>query len=91
MEIHNMNCVECGIFFSIDLNVAMGWTKNRREFYCPNGHIQRFAEDTKDELENLRKEVKELNSKLEVQAKVIDDLKLELEIYKPVGIVSEFK
>ena len=82
-------CVDCGIHFGLPEEVEPLWRKVHKVFYCPNGHSLQWSIPT-PEVDTLRKEIKELREKLEMaqeeatkQKKRIEELLLELEIWKP--------
>lgn len=56
--VQTINCYLCGIEFGMDNDLYQQRLKDHRDFYCPNGHAQRFLGKNKwekriDELEDL--------------------------------------
>jgi hypothetical protein len=99
-ELQPVDCYSCGIRFGLTEKVVKLWTKNSKDFFCPNGHPLAWTKDKdtpeQKELKALREEVKDLKAKLETalkdaedQKKRADDLAIELEIYKPASVEKE--
>lgn len=92
----DINCHDCGIFFSIQDKIDTIWRGTNKTFYCPNGHGMSYPKKVETpELDKLRAEIKSLNIKLtaaladvDVKKKKISELELELEIYKPATASS---
>lgn len=91
-EKNDINCPSCGIAFGFNKNVERIWRESHKSFFCPNGHAQSWAEASPSEKEHqARKEkVTELEKKLavaetelEAAKKKIEELTIELEIWKP--------
>ena len=68
-EFYNIDCVDCGISFGIQVHIAALWEKNYKKFFCPNGHGLAWTKPTETsqqkELKELRLKVKDLETKLE--------------------------
>ena len=81
-----IHCSECSIYFGItDITYDSCKKNSKRIYHCPNGHKQHFPDKNTDELSQLRIEVKELKEKLDIADKKIEELTLELEIWKPAN------
>ena len=69
VEIAYITCYKCGVVFG----TPASWKEKRLEhgddFWCPNGHVQRFMET---EAAKLRKEVVKLNERLAAKDNIID-------------------
>jgi hypothetical protein len=93
-EFYNIDCVDCGISFGIQVHIAALWEKNCKKFSCPNGHVLTWRKPTQTaeqkEINELRLKVKDLETKLEEVQKSLSteqqknaELTVELEIWKP--------
>jgi hypothetical protein len=100
-ELENIRCSECALLFAVETAVQASFVKSNRTFYCPNGHSQHYPKKQETpEIDKLRGEVKSLKESLASTKKTLDialadidakdkrleELKLELEIYKPASI-----
>jgi hypothetical protein len=85
-------CANCGITFGLPKVVMDLWRGNHKTFFCPNGHQLCYPEDTKEEKETKsnKKELDDLKAKYKLSleeninlSKQIEELKTELELWKP--------
>lgn len=85
-------CPDCGLHFGFAEKLSDTWRSSHKKFFCLNGHSLSWPSPTpqEKELENLRREVKELQGKEKAaldkvveHAKKIEEINLELEIWKP--------
>lgn len=92
IEMWSQNCPECDIRFSIPKSAEKSWRDTHKTFFCPNGHTMSWPGESAQtkELKELRAKVIELQAQLDTaketivtQTKRVDELNLELEIYKP--------
>lgn len=103
-NLDTIRCSECALLFAVEEPVKKSWRESSRTFYCPNGHGQHYPKEKETpEIDKLRGEVKVLTEKLSSAKKLldtaladidsknkkIDELKLELEIYKPASVDSK--
>lgn len=58
-------CPECGIVFQVPEEFSESRQEDGREFYCPNGHKQQYADCVEDEIEKLE----EQNRALQIQVR----------------------
>lgn len=92
------NCAECGIAFGFAKGVEDLWRTSKKNFFCPNGHSLSFKDGPKEsEKDSLKKEIKRLKERenellgelavsadlLAKEKKKVEELTLELEIWKP--------
>ena len=56
-------CCVCHISFAMTKDFCAARLKDKKSFYCPNGHSQFFISETEEE--KLKKEVNRLENKIE--------------------------
>ena len=39
-------CIDCGVLFGLPANMVSTWTRDGKQFCCPNGHKQRYMVST---------------------------------------------
>lgn len=86
-EFNEINCPSCGIYFGFTKKVEKLWRESHKNFFCPNGHTMSWRPSDKDD---LNKKINDLENKLiltkkelEAANKKIEELTIELEIWKP--------
>jgi hypothetical protein len=84
-----LRCVICGVHYGITRHCHDTWQTIEKNFYCPNGHAVKFLK-LDPEIEKLRKEVATIKVQISIKDSVmakmkkqLEDLNLELEIWKP--------
>lgn len=55
IELHPQECIDCGVVFALTVGLDRRLRQTHRDFYCPNGHPQRYIAET--EAERLRKDL----------------------------------
>lgn len=50
LEFITETCYSCGIHFALPLDLQRSLVQSRRQFFCPNGHIQNYIGKTDAEI-----------------------------------------
>lgn len=51
------HCFKCGAAFAVPEHVQVGWQQRGTTFYCPNGHVQHYAESLEAKLKKAQEEL----------------------------------
>ena len=58
-------CVNCGIEYGVTVDFDEDRRKDKRSFFCPNGHSMSYGENEEDRLRRERDRLKQDNARLE--------------------------
>lgn len=70
ISLDSIACYKCGVVFGIEASHNAQLKKNHKDFYCPNGHVQRWLSETEED--RLKRETQRLARQLENQEAVLD-------------------
>jgi len=93
-EFCDIVCCSCGVHFKVEELVRDRWKKFLQQFFCPNGHGQRYLAPKlsveQEKIDKLTAENEELKKQLEVALKNAEQEKVranglvtELEVWAP--------
>ena len=73
------DCIFCGVLFALPERLQAERRKDHENFYCPNGHGQRFSQnETERQLEAERKENARIKSLLLSERATVERLAIDL-------------
>jgi hypothetical protein len=52
-----LHCYKCGVLFAMPKSLDETCTRDKQEFFCPNGHGQYYTESLRDKIAKLQVEV----------------------------------
>jgi len=62
-----VRCCSCGVAFMLESNYKSRRLEDGEEFYCPNGHPQRYTESTQAKLNIATAEISRLKSQVQLE------------------------
>jgi hypothetical protein len=65
LRLKTTTCISCGVEIAMPADLYDHRLKDRREFFCPNGHSQHFIAETEEA--KLRRQLDEANRRLEFE------------------------
>lgn len=64
-DFENQPCPECGVRFGVPVGFTENRRKDKRSFYCPNGHSMSYTESVEEKLRRERNRLKQDQARLE--------------------------
>jgi hypothetical protein len=65
--LESVTCYKCGCLFAVEASVRQRWQREGISFYCPNGHVQSYAETDVQRLQ------KQLDAEKKTSARLLQE------------------